>query len=140
MSTTDAPKIALVPAPGPAWLATAIVDGGGHLVALDECEAIIWADASDPDGLVAALAQAPGASWVQLPFAGIENFLPHLDRQYTWTCGKGVYADPVAEIALALALGSPAAGRSRSLAPAAPRMSPQPSHVADSPAGADHWR
>ena len=104
MSTTDAPKIALAPAPGPEWLATAIVEGGGHLVGLDECEAIIWADASDPDGLVAALAQAPGASWVQLPFAGIENFLTHLDRQHTWTCGKGVYADPVAEIALALAL------------------------------------
>jgi phosphoglycerate dehydrogenase-like enzyme len=104
MSTPDVPKIALAPAPGPDWLATAIVDGGGQIVALDECEAIIWADAHDPDGLVAALAQAPGASWVQLPFAGIEHFLPHLDRQRAWTCGKGVYADPVAEIALTLAL------------------------------------
>ena len=104
MSITDAPKIALAPEPGPEWLAAAIADGGGELVPLGECDAIIWADAHDPEGLVAALAEAPDASWVQLPFAGIENFLPHLDRHRIWTCGKGVYADPVAEIAIALAL------------------------------------
>ena len=40
--------------------------------------------------------------WVQLPFAGIENFVDHLDDDYVWTCGKGVYAEPVAEMALAL--------------------------------------
>ena len=104
MSTPDVPKIALAPAPGPDWLATAIAEGGGQLVPLAECEAIIWADAHDPHGLMTALAVAPGATWVQLPFAGIENFLPHLDRHYRWTCGKGVYADPVAEIGFALAL------------------------------------
>ena len=104
MSTPDAPRIALAPEPGPEWLATAIIDGGGQLASLAECEAIIWSDALDPGGLVAALAQAPDATWVQLPFAGIENFVPHLDRHLRWTCGKGVYADPVAEIALALAL------------------------------------
>jgi phosphoglycerate dehydrogenase-like enzyme len=85
-------------------MADAIVDGGGHLVPLADCEAIVWADARDHEGLVAALDEAPGASWVQLPFAGIENFVPYLDRQRRWTCGKGVYADPVAEIALALGL------------------------------------
>jgi phosphoglycerate dehydrogenase-like enzyme len=41
---------------------------------------------------------------VQLPFAGIENFLDVLDDQRVWTCGKGVYSEPVAEMALALAL------------------------------------
>lgn len=104
MTTPEVPKIALAPEPGPHWLATAIADGGGQLVSLGECDAIIWADAQDPAGLVTALAEAPGATWVQLPFAGIENFLPHLDRQRTWTCGKGVYAAPVAELALALGL------------------------------------
>ncbi len=104
MPTPDAPKIALAPAPGPDWLAAAIVDGGGQLVSLAQCEAIIWADAGNPEGIVAALAEAPDASWVQLPFAGIENFVPYLDRQRRWTCGKGVYADPVAELALSLGL------------------------------------
>ena len=42
--------------------------------------------------------------WVQLPFAGIENFVEHLDHDRTWTCGKGVYAEPVAEMALALGI------------------------------------
>lgn len=101
---TSPPRIALAPEPGPIWLREAIEAGGGHLVPLAECEAIIWADAHDPDGLVAALAQAPGAEWVQLPFAGIENFLPHLDDDRRWTCGKGVYAGPVAELALTLGL------------------------------------
>ncbi len=104
MSSPDVPKIALAPEPGPDWLADAINDGGGELSTLDESDAIVWADASDVDGLVVALDRAPRASWVQLPFAGVENFLPHLDPALTWTCGKGVYADPVAEIALALAL------------------------------------
>jgi phosphoglycerate dehydrogenase-like enzyme len=104
MSTADAPKIALAPGPGPEWLASAIIDGGGHLVPLPECDAIIWAAADDPAGLRAALAAAPRATWVQLPFAGIENFLSDLDPHLTWTCGKGVYADPVAEIGLALGL------------------------------------
>ena len=44
--------------------------------------------------------------WVQLPWAGIEPYVDvvraHAER--TWTCGKGVYAEPVAEHALALAL------------------------------------
>src|SRR5690606_26482687 len=44
----------------------------------------------------------PQARWVQLPFAGIENFVDQLDDARIWTCGKGVYAEPVAEMALAL--------------------------------------
>lgn len=98
------PRIALAPEPGPPWLRDAIEAGGGHVVPLRESEAIVWADAHDPDGLVVALADAPHAEWVQLPFAGIENFLPHLHPGRRWTCGKGVYAGPVAELALALGL------------------------------------
>ena len=48
----------------------------------------------------------PQIEWVQLPWAGIEPYVEvvrsHAER--TWTCGKGVYAEPVAEHALALAL------------------------------------
>lgn len=104
MPSPAAPKIALGPEPAPDWLADAISDGGGEISPLADCDAVVWADADDTAGLVAALELAPGASWVQLPFAGIENFVPHLDRGLTWTCGKGVYAEPVAELALALGL------------------------------------
>jgi phosphoglycerate dehydrogenase-like enzyme len=46
----------------------------------------------------------PQVRWVQLPWAGIEPFVDVLDHDRHWTCGKGVYAEPVAEHALALAL------------------------------------
>ena len=41
---------------------------------------------------------------MQLPFAGIENFVHLLDDEHVWACGKGVYAEPVAELALTLGL------------------------------------
>lgn len=104
MDNNDAPRIALGPDSAPAWLADAIVAGGGQLVGLAESEALVWGDNDDPDGLAAALAQAPGATWVQLPFAGVENFVDGLDTERTWTCAKGAYADACAELALALAL------------------------------------
>ncbi len=102
MTNRDAPPIALGPAGSPAWFEDAIRNGGGHLVGLADCEAIVWSDASDPEGLGEAIAHAPNLRWVQLPFAGIETFADQLDDDYTWTCGKGVYAEPVAEMALAL--------------------------------------
>jgi phosphoglycerate dehydrogenase-like enzyme len=100
----DSPRIALGPDGAPDWLEEAIAEGGGQRVDYPECDAIVWADASDVDSLLAALEAAPQASWVQLPFAGIENFVEHLDDERVWTCGKGVYADPVAELALTLGL------------------------------------
>lgn len=66
--------------------------------------AVIWTDARDPSGLAEFLREHAHIEWVQLPFAGIENFLPVIDDRRTWTCGKGVYAEPVAEHALSLAL------------------------------------
>jgi phosphoglycerate dehydrogenase-like enzyme len=102
MTTTDAPRVAVGPAGPHGWLHDAVVDGGGELVDYAACDCIVWADARDPEGLVAALEGAPHARWVQLPFAGVENFIEHLDEHITWTCGKGVYAEPVAEMALLL--------------------------------------
>ena len=52
------------------------------------------------------LAANPNITWVQLPYAGVETFLP-VARKYphvTFTCAKGSYAPPVAEHALALTL------------------------------------
>jgi phosphoglycerate dehydrogenase-like enzyme len=65
---------------------------------------LIWTSARDVDGLQSELSANPHVQWVQLPFAGIENFVPIIDDRRIWTCGKGVYAEPVAEHALALAL------------------------------------
>jgi phosphoglycerate dehydrogenase-like enzyme len=86
-------------------LGTAVEEGGGEVVELAAAEALIWTDPLDAAGLRDALDRNPGVRWVQLPFAGIEPLVSALDTERTWTCGKGVYAEPVAEHALALALG-----------------------------------
>lgn len=104
MTNNDAPRIHLGPETAPKWLADAVAEGGGHLVGADECDGIVWGDARDVGGLVDVLDSAKQASWVQLPFAGIESFVEYLDHDRIWTCGKGVYAEPVAELALTLGL------------------------------------
>ena len=104
MSRPEAPRIALAPEGAPGWMAEAIVDGGGHVVPLADAEALVWADPRNPEALAAALEAAPDAGWVQLPFAGIENFVHLIDHDRRWTSGKGVYAEPVAELALSLAV------------------------------------
>ena len=52
------------------------------------------------------LEDQPGLRWVQLPFAGVENAVAAgvIDPGRTWTSAKGLYAQPVAEHALMLAL------------------------------------
>jgi phosphoglycerate dehydrogenase-like enzyme len=85
-------------------LIAAVSQGGGQVVDVAEAEALVWADAARADLLPGVLADGPGVRWVQLPFAGIENYVHLLDRDRVWTCGKGVYARPVAEHALGLAL------------------------------------
>lgn len=85
-------------------MAAAVTAGGGHLVPLADAEALVWAAPRDPDALRRALLEAPDLAWVQLPFAGIETYIDVVDDDRLWTCGKGVYAEPVAELALSLAL------------------------------------
>jgi phosphoglycerate dehydrogenase-like enzyme len=98
--------IAVEPRSTSTWLDDAVRAGGGRVVAPAEADAIVWAHPDDPAGLGQLLVEHPGLAWVQLPWAGIEPYVAtvraHPDR--TWTCGKGVYAEPVAEHALALAL------------------------------------
>jgi phosphoglycerate dehydrogenase-like enzyme len=103
------PRIAIAPDSAPAWVGTAVVDGGGEVVSLDEAEALVWMAPRGADELRGLLASAPGVRWVQLPWAGVEEFaglgvFAGDDTGRQWTCGKGVYAEPVAEHALALAL------------------------------------
>jgi phosphoglycerate dehydrogenase-like enzyme len=92
---------------GRSWLADAVVAGGGAVVDdAADAEALVWTDPGGGDELGALLDAHPHLRWVQLPWAGIERQVEavraHPER--VWTCGKGVYAEPVAEHALALAL------------------------------------
>ena len=98
-------RCALLPAGRREELGTAVTEGGGRLVPVHEANALIWTSTQDAEDLRAVLADNPEIAWVQLPFAGIEPFVDILDHEHVWTCGKGVYAEPVAEHALALALG-----------------------------------
>ena len=103
-SHSGPPQVALAPEGTRGWIADAIVAGGGELVELADAEALVWATPSEPEELAATVAEAPNVHWVQLPWAGIEPFASVLDGDHLWTCGKGVYAEPVAEHALMLAL------------------------------------
>ncbi|MGA1362628.1 MAG: D-isomer specific 2-hydroxyacid dehydrogenase family protein [Ilumatobacteraceae bacterium] len=85
-------------------MSEAVVAGGGIVTPAADADAVVWSDARDPDGLAGLLATNPHVRWVQVPFAGVENFVPIVDDTRMWTCGKGVYAEPVAEHALGLAL------------------------------------
>jgi len=102
--STRAPLIALAPEGAPAWLGEAITDGGGQLVGIDDAEGVVWASPRDSGPLEHLLATNPHLRWVQLPFAGVEQFVHLIDDDRIWTCGKGVYAEPVAELALTLGL------------------------------------
>ncbi|HKY13818.1 MAG TPA: D-isomer specific 2-hydroxyacid dehydrogenase family protein [Microthrixaceae bacterium] len=98
------PRIALGEAGRGGWLAGAVEAGGGMVVDLGEAEAVVWASPTGPEALRTSLDAAPAVHWVQLPWAGIEPFVKVLDHDHLWTCGKGVYAEPVAEQALMLAV------------------------------------
>ena len=69
-----------------------------------DADALVWSDGQDANALADAMSDADQIRWVQLPFAGIETLAHLIDDDRVWTCGKGVYADPCAELALSLAL------------------------------------
>ena len=113
--TTDAPvargsdgpaRLAVLPddVAGRDLLAEAVEGGGGTVVDASDAEAIVWAHPTSPGRLGDLLDTHPDLRWVQLPWAGVEPFLDVIDERVTWTNGKGVYAEPVAEHALALLL------------------------------------
>lgn len=98
--------VTVLPRSARTWLDDAVQSGGGRLVEPADATAVVWTDPSDAAGLGALLDEHAQLAWVQLPWAGIEPHVEvvrsHPDR--IWTCGKGVYAEPVAEHALALLL------------------------------------
>ena len=100
-------RIALGPEGLPEWLGEAVVAGGGEVVALEDADSLLWGAPNDPEALREVLAEASDRlRWVQLPWAGIEPYVDALDTDRLWSCGKGVYAEPVAEMALTLALAA----------------------------------
>ena len=101
-----APRIAIGPSAS-RYAEDAVRAGGGLPVKLGEqADALVWLSAHDTDGLYAVLEDQPAVRWVQLPFAGVENAMAagFVDSGRTWTSAKGLYAQPVAEHALLLAL------------------------------------
>ncbi len=79
-------------------------EAGGELAELADAQGLIWADPYAASVYPEVIAAAPLVRWVQLPYAGIEPFADFLDDRLTWTCAKGVYADPVAEWVIAALL------------------------------------
>src|ERR1041384_3364480 len=55
-------------------LAAAIGEAGGEVVPLERANALAWLAVGDPRPLVDVLDAHPGITWVQLPWAGVENF------------------------------------------------------------------
>jgi phosphoglycerate dehydrogenase-like enzyme len=99
------PRIALAPDGVRGWLTDAIEAGGGTVVALESAEALVWAEPAKANELDELLhGAAADVKWVQLPWAGIEPYVDVIHDDRIWTCGKGVYAEPVAEHALTLLL------------------------------------
>ena len=94
--------------------AQAAADVGGVVVSNDarapygdgSATALVMVFPVPVDEVLALLEANPQVSWVQLPFAGIERYVPTIRdrRDITWTSAKGVYAPPVAEHALTLTL------------------------------------
>lgn len=76
------------------------------MVTPERADALVWLDPFAAGDLDFLLARLGGVRWVQLLWAGVEKFAARglFDDGRRWTSGKGIYAEPVAEHALALAL------------------------------------
>ncbi|MCY4516419.1 MAG: D-isomer specific 2-hydroxyacid dehydrogenase family protein [Acidimicrobiaceae bacterium] len=87
-------------------LAEAVVRGGGTVSTPDGASALVWAEPAQAHVIGEMVDANPGIEWVQLPYAGIEPVVDIVTARpaIEWYCGKGVYAEPVAEHALMLAL------------------------------------
>ena len=108
-AAVDAPRIVIAPA-GDDRFIEAVESGGGVPLSPDEAaraDGVIWTDPHQPAAL-GELLGSTDASWVQLPFAGIERFFGAgvMDPQRTWTCAKGIYGAACAEHALMLMLAA----------------------------------
>jgi D-3-phosphoglycerate dehydrogenase len=79
----------------------AVLAAGGRIHPLDEADVLVWLD-HRLDGFPEELPER--VRWVQLPLAGVEQWLPRIDGSRLWTSAAGAYGRPVAEHAVALML------------------------------------
>lgn len=100
------PRVAVAPEGTREWVCEAVRAASAELVDPPDAEALVWTHTQQAAELQALLRASPGIRWVQLPWAGVEPFAAAgvFDTERQWTSGKGVYARPVAEHALALTL------------------------------------
>jgi phosphoglycerate dehydrogenase-like enzyme len=98
-------RIAVGPQGAADWACDAVRAGGGEVVDVSEAQGLVWTDFDTTEELIATLASNPGISWVQVPFSGVETYMPYIDATRTWTSAKGVFGGAVAELALGLLLG-----------------------------------
>lgn len=87
-------------------LVEAVERGGGTVSAPGAASALVWAEPTQAELIGEMVDANRGIEWVQLPYAGIEPVVEIVTARPNteWYCGKGVYAEPVAEHALMLAL------------------------------------
>jgi D-3-phosphoglycerate dehydrogenase len=62
----------------------AIAEGGGRVRPLEDADALVWLDWR-PDGFPDELPER--VRWVQLPAAGVEQWLDRVDGERAWTSG-----------------------------------------------------
>jgi phosphoglycerate dehydrogenase-like enzyme len=101
--------IAVLPEPT-ALFVDAVTSAGGTVGPLSaETRGLVWLSERRASDLAEILESHPGIEWVQLPWAGVDPFVPLLTEYAEeslplWTSAKGCYSEPVAEHALALSL------------------------------------
>jgi phosphoglycerate dehydrogenase-like enzyme len=108
MEARPSPRITVQPRSS-GWIDAAVTGGGGVLSEPADATALVWTHNDAPAEIEAFLVDHPHLEWVQLPWAGVDPYRalftsPRLRSDLVWSCAKGVYADPVAEHALALLL------------------------------------
>ncbi|MFE9928905.1 D-isomer specific 2-hydroxyacid dehydrogenase family protein [Streptomyces sp. NPDC005533] len=89
-------------------IADAVRAGGGHVTTADQAAGLVWLTQDGVGELGRFLDKYPAIRWVQFPWAGVEELVAQgfMDRDVTFTCAKGLFADQVAEHALTLVLAS----------------------------------
>ena len=86
----------------------AVRTGGGEVTELGpDTRGLVWLSEKRADELSSILDAHPGIGWVQLPWAGVDEFASVLARYAdgsgpVFTSAKGAYSEPVAEHAVAL--------------------------------------